>query len=298
MRVEKKLNYKKIKPFMAVMFALSALWALLFIGLMLWGLFASFKTVDGFRSDVLGFPKEWAFGNYSSVFKYFHVEIFDKTALSQRSVGMAELAINSLLYVFGCAFAGTATPFLMAYLNVKFRYKFSKIVYAVVIVTMVLPIVGAGPSELRVLRLLGLYDTWGGIWIQRANFLGFYFLLLYAAFRGVPKELSEAAYVDGASELRTMLQIVMPLARNAFLVVFILSGIRFWNEFQPVLIYLPTHPTMATALFNLSRSSINELNNVPMQVAGCYMFMAPVLILLIVFHKKIMGNVQVGGLKE
>ncbi|MCL2751610.1 MAG: carbohydrate ABC transporter permease [Firmicutes bacterium] len=288
---------KRIKPLWIVLLIVLVIYTVVLLLPLFWGLFASLKSVDEFRLNIIGLPKDWAFDNYPFVLRTFEKEVTTRAG-EQRVVGTAEMFLNTVLYVGGCSLLSAASPFLMAYLNVKFKYKFNNVIYGVVIVTMMLPIVGALPSELRLLNLLKIYNTWYGIFIQSMGFLGIYFLVFHASFRTVSNELSEAAYVDGASEFRAMIQIVMPLARGAFFTVLLILSIGRWNDYQGPLIYLPSHPTLAVGLFDLSRSLINDLNHVPMRMAGCCMLMLPILVLFMLFHKKLMGNLQFGGLKE
>ena len=95
-----------------------------------------------------------------------------------RNVLIPELALNSIFYALGCAFFQTLCCCLMAYVTQRFDWKICKIIYSVVIITMILPIIGAMPSELRILKAIGLYDSIPGGWLLRANFLGVYFQLL------------------------------------------------------------------------------------------------------------------------
>ena len=262
---------------------------------LLWGLLASIKSVDEFRLNILGIPQDWAFGNFPFVIKYFAVPANVRGFM--RTVGLAEMIYNTILYVTGSALLSAAVPCLTAYLCSKFPCFLSRFVYGTVIITMILPIVGAYPSELQVLRNLGLYDTFYGMWVQRANFLGMYFLIFFAAFKGIPKEFSEAAYVDGASEMSLMLRIQFVLVRNTFFTVFLIRFIEFWNDYQAPLLYMPGHPTLSYGLYYLSYSTINGLNNIPMRMAGTILVIVPILSLFIAFKERIMGNMTMGGIK-
>ena len=159
---------------------------------------------------------------------------------------------NSIIYSVGCAFFYTLTPCLVAYCAARFKFKFSKIIYAFVIITMSLPIVGAMPSEIRMLKAIYLYDNFFGMFILRMNFLSIYFLIFYAQFQMIPMTYSEAAKVDGASNFRILTMIVLPQAVPTIITVFLLSFITFWNDYQIPRYYLPNAPTVAEGLFELS----------------------------------------------
>ncbi len=293
----KKIKISGSNIFLSIIFILLLLYTLVTLFPLFWGVLTSLKSPEEFRLNIIGFPEHWEFGNYSYVLSSFSVTVTDSSGFPIE-FGILDMLGNSILYVIGCSFFGTLVPCVMAYLNTKFDYKFNKVIYTIVIITMILPIVGSAPSELRILRALGMYDTIWGLWIQRSHFLGMYFLVFHAMFRGLPRDMSEAAYMDGASEMTTFLKIMMPLAKNAFFSVMLVLAIGYWNDYQGPILYMPSHPTLATALFDLSFSRANELNNVPMRMAGCFMLMLPVLILFLCFHNKLMGNLTMGSVKE
>lgn len=286
----KKIKFPRL--FFVIVFAVLALYTVSLVVPFVWGVLASLKSIEEFRLNILGFPKSFAFSNYSSVFNNLSVKVGDLDFTFSYQL------LNTLLYVLGCAFLTTLVPCLMAYLNVKFNYRFNKVIYGIVIVTMILPIVGSLPSEIKVLQTLGLYDSIIGIWIMRSHFLGFYFLVFYASFRTMPKEFAEAAYVDGCSEWSLMIKIAFPLVINTFLIVMLIRGIEFWNDYQAPMLYIPSWPTLATGVFWMSRTNENALSSVPMRLAGSFLLMIPVFALFVAFHNKLMGNLSMGGIKE
>lgn len=74
--------------------------------------------------------------------------------------------------------------------------------------------------------------------------------------------------------------------------------VGFWNEYQVALLYLPSHPTVGYGLYWMAnRSENNGLNTIPMKLAASVMTLLPILILFIFTHKKLMGNVSIGGIK-
>lgn len=266
----------------------------------LWGLFASLKTQSDFRNNVLflptGWPHMWSWKNFPFVLKNFSVEVTTLNGVTLH-IGMGLQIWYTILYAGVGGFLATLIPCITAYMCAKFPYKISQVVYVIVIVTMILPIVGAYPSEIKLLRALGLFDNILGSWLQKANFLGLYFLVFHAMFKGVEPAFSEAAYMDGASEFVVMSKVIMPLVKNIFLTVFLIKFIEFWNDYQTPLLYLPSHPTLAYGIYALSNSRINGLNNVPMRMAGCIMMITPIIILFVAFKNKLMGNLTMGGVK-
>ena len=202
---------------------------------------------------------------------------------------------NSLVYSLGCAFFYTLTPCLVAYCAARFKFKFSKVIYAFVIITMSLPIVGAMPSEIRMLKTLGLYDSFIGMFVLRANFLSIYFLIFYAQFEMIPMTYSEAAKVDGASNFRIMTRIIIPQAIPTIVTVFLLSFIMFWNDYQIPRFYLPSSPTVSLGLFLYTKTP--PMEPTPVQLAALIGLTVPIVTVFAFLNKYLKLNVAAGGIK-
>jgi ABC-type glycerol-3-phosphate transport system permease component len=163
---------------------------------------------------------------------------------------------------------------------------------------MMLPIVGSTPSELAIAHSLGFYNHIWGMWIMQAHFLGMYYFVFHAMFRGIPKDFAEAAYIDGASEWRVLFSIMLPMVKNTLFIVMLLSFIGYWNDYQTPLLYIPSHPTVAYGLYLFSRSTDQNLATIPMKLTGCMLMVLPIFVIFMIFHDKMIGNISMGGLKE
>jgi ABC-type glycerol-3-phosphate transport system permease component len=295
--VDMKNKIKKhVDPFTVVMFVFLVLFSISLLYLLFWSLITAFKMQEEFRLNKLGMPENWTMFNFKLVYDNLFVSItVDGYPMK---VYVPQLTINTIMYVVGCAFMQTLTPCIVAYAVTKFAFKFNVFINTLVFVVMSLPIIGSTVSELKLLQDLGLYDTMVGMWIQKTNFAGLYFLVFCAAFRGVSKSFYEAAYIDGASELKVMLVIGLPMVVYTFFTVFLIQFIAYWNDYQTILLFLPSWPTLSLALYELSISTTQELNNVPARMAGSMAVMIPTLILFILFSNRLMGNVSLGGVKE
>lgn len=287
---------------MVTILVLLILYAILVLGLVYWGLVTSLKSKDDFRFNyLLKFPNVKDFGiewnNYVQSLKHLKVQI-DTADGGSRYVYFPELFSNSLIYSLGCALMQNIVSCVVAYLCSKYsHFKFTKIVYGIVIVTMILPIAGSLASEIQMSKNLHLFDTFYGIIIMRMNFLGTNFLIFYAAFKGIPWDFAEAAQIDGAGHFQIMLRIMFPMIVPTFMITSLLSFIGYWNDYYIPMIYLPSKPTIAFALYEFQNTSINEVSHVPAKMAGSFIVFIPVFILFLIFRKKLIGNLTVGGLK-
>ncbi len=240
-------------------------------------------------------PKfKFTFENFKKA--YPHIRIVAET--QPVAYNMIGLYMNSIKYAVINTTAFVFCTTLVSYLTARFDFKFSKIVYTFVIVAMSLPIVGSMPSEIRMLQRLGLYGSWWSMLALRFNFLSVYYLVLHATFKGISKEYSEAAKIDGASNLRIMLRIIVPQAMNIIVTVFVITFITYWNDYQIPMLYLKDYPVAAYAVYQFVNTNLTTLNgSVPQQMAGVFMMTLPVLIAVIALNKRLRVSVSIGGIK-
>lgn len=262
----------------------------------IWAFITSFKDdITDFRNNIFGLPKVWKFENYPIAFFNFYVQVED--GAGYRNVYMPEQFLNSILYAGGSAFFATLIPCITGYLTAKFNYKFSKILTVVVIVCLTLPIVGSLPSQIQIAKDLNLYDSIWGMWLMKANFLSMYLLIFQGMFKAVPNDYTEAAKMDGASNFTICFKIMMPLVSKSFFTVYLLNFIGFWNDYQTPLIFMPNHPTVAYGLYLFNRSTDGALSTIPMKLTGSMIVMIPVLIIFLIFQKRLTENELGGGIK-
>ena len=103
--------------------------------------------------------------------------------------------------------------------------------------------------------------------------------------------------MDGASNLRVMLQIMLPQAMPAIASLIILNVITGWNDYTTPMIYLKSYPNLALGIYYFDKESQFAAAGTPVFMASILMSMVPILALFIAFQKMIMTNVTAGGLK-
>jgi ABC-type glycerol-3-phosphate transport system permease component len=292
-----KKAIKDFSWFKLIILLLLIVFSALFVYLLYWAIITSFKlNKQDFRINPLGLPQKWVIENYQLVIKEFGPLITVNGV--QQKVGVLKMIFHSVFFSVGCAVIATLVPCLMAYIVVRFPCTLSKIYYGIVIVTMILPIVGAYPAEIQMLQSLNLYNKLLTPWVQKFNFLGMYFLVFHGMIRTLGKEYWEAAYIDGAGQFTVLFHIILPLLRNTIGLVILLLFIQFWNDYQTPLLYVPSYPTIAYGIYDLSNTFDRVMSSVPMKMTACIVFVMPILLLYIVFKDKLMGNVTMGGIKE
>ena len=325
--MEKKIK-KKFHAVDIAILAVLLLYALSLILLLCWGVLTSFKANTDFMNDnAIGLPdlsvpgipqmgflsakEALAFGNYKRIFgEAFTISAKDVSYISslfgyienypQKTFNFFDIFANSVLYSIVCSLIHAFVSFACAYLCAKYKFRFSEFIYVVMLVVMAIPIVGSSPSMITLLRNLAIYDTYFAMIALNLNFTGVYFFVFYAHLTGVSNTYTEAAEIDGASQVGIFLKIILPLCSKVFFTVFLLQFIQTWNDYQTLLLYYPNHPTLSYAIFSIYVESNGSMDilTAPSKIAACMILAIPVFTLFVAFNKTLMGNLTMGGLKE
>lgn len=334
-----KREKKSVSPLFIVLGIVLIVYSLIMIFMLLWGLNTSLKSDFDYnnRHNYLGLPflgdgygnsrEEFLhFKNYKLVIENFKYQKFvnyyrgnvsvSRTTKTMFGVMMGaqtgadlkfeyfpDLLVNTLVYVGGCALVSAFIPAVTAYLTAKYDFKLSGIIFVLYTLMMCMPIVGNQPSQLAFFKGTGLYDTMFGIILQWASGAGMYYFVYHAYFKGVPETYREAASIDGAGETRIMFSIYFPLAIKMVLTVFLIMFVSLWNDYQNPLIFLPTKPTLATAVYymtNLANGTKESkmFAEAPAKMAASMVLALPILLLFILTKNKLMGDISLGGIKE
>ena len=129
---------------------------------------------------------------------------------------------------------------------------------------------------------------------------GIHTLLMRQYFAGVPKEISEAAYVDGAGAWKTFISIMVPMAKSMTIVVFILSFVWQWTDTYFINVFygskeLLPNLVLSTTTFSQSANA-NYYQGFVYANAGVLLSILPPLVIYIIFQKKIIGGIESAGL--
>ncbi len=210
-------------------------------------------------------------------------------------IGIGGYLLNSVLL----ASAITATSLL---LNTLAGYAFAKLrfggrdrLFRLLLGALVIPAQIAMMPLFLLLKELGLVNSYSGVIVPAmASVFGIFLVRQYA--RGIPDELLEAARIDGASELRIFVQIVLPLLKPVLVTLATLTFLGSWNDFMWPLIVLSDselHP-LPVALANLAREHVqdNEL-----MMAGAVLTVLPVLLLFLSLQRYYLQGLLLGSVK-
>lgn len=186
---------------------------------------------------------------------------------------------------------------VIGYAFSKLHWKGRDKVFILVLATMMLPF------QITMIPLYSVYVKLG--WINTIlplvapDFFGkaFFIFLMRQFFKTIPDDLSEAARIDGASELRIFLQVILPLAKPAVTTVGLFAFIWSWTDFMGPLIYL-TDSSKWTISIGLSQFTSSHGLDWSLLMAGSAMFMLPMAILFFLMQKVFVEGITMSGLKQ
>ena len=268
-----------------VAFVLFVLYALSILYPVFWAIVTSFKSYEEYAANTVAFPTVWHFENYATAF----------TSLVANGVGMFGMLLNSLWYTIGGAGLGVAVSSMTAYAVSKYRFPGGRILYWVALVTMMIPIVGAIPSQYKIYNMLGILNS-PAILVSFANGFGFNFIVQYSFYKNISWTYAEAAQIDGAGTFRICFTIMLPQALGLLAALFLVSSINFWNDYMGPFLFMPFMPTLAAGLFLFQYENAGSLD-IPVLFAGSLMSIIPIFLLFVFFQEKLMNMTLGGGIK-
>lgn len=278
-----KKNIKRSKVMNIVVCIIFALYTLTLLYPLFWALLASLKTNEEFMlANRNGFPIDWTFANYVTAYE----------SMSVTGVSMIAMLFNSFWYSGVGAFLNVFVCATSAYVLSRYKFIGQKFIYGLAMLVMVLPIVGALPSEYRVYHILGIADS-PLILLTQVGGFGFNFIVLYGIFKGIAKDYMEAAFVDGAGHFTVFFRIMLPQVTGTMLALFLVMFIGRWNDYNTPLLYMRDMPTLSTGLF-IYKSIMDRQMQMPVYFAGIFICCIPPVILYAFFQKSIM-DVSIGG---
>ena len=274
------------KILFAVVFALFALYAASLIFSVLWMVMTSLKgSAEDFGFEL---PREWLFSNYADSFEMLNAGDGTTTFFG--------MIFNSLWYTVTVTSLGVIMPCITGYVISKYEFPLKKVIFSVAITSMMIPVVGNTAANMKLVGELKIYDTPLFAVVSSLGGFGGNFLVYYGFFKSVSWSYSEAAQIDGANAFTVFFKIMLPQAIPIMMTYAITNSIFNWNEYQTIILYLPSFPTLASGLFDY-KAKADRLGNIPIYFAGLVISMIPTIILFSAFSNKVMTTLSLGGLK-
>jgi multiple sugar transport system permease protein len=215
-------------------------------------------------------------------------------------VGLGGLLLNTLYYAFGALAFQLVFDVAAAYSLSRLRPVLGNAIFALMLVTLMIPAtVLLVPQYLTVANLpllhINLIGTPEAIWLPSvAN--AFNIFLLKRFFDSIPDELLAAAAIDGASPLRTLRSVVLPISRPILGVVSIFALVAVWKDFLwPLLVEAGFNPSRETLNVGIWEAATTAPQN--LVLAASAVAAIPTLVFFLIFQRNIMAGLTAGGLK-
>ncbi len=265
--------------------------AVLVVGLVMllpivWMFFATFKTNEEIFGSLKLLPTSWSFQPYIDgwnvngriTYATFYLNTFVLTL------------VTTLITVFIAA--------LVAYGFARFRFPMKKLLFTILISTLMLPNAVLMIPRYSIFNTLGMLDSYMPFYMQAL--LGcypFFIFMLIQFLRGIPRDLDESAYIDGCSEIGVLTKILLPLLKPALFSAALFQFMWTYNDYTNVLIYINSVKkyTLSLALrLSLDSESVVQWNKV---MAMSFLSMVPLGILFFAAQKYFVEGMMTGAIK-
>ncbi len=256
-----------------------------------WAFMASIKENSEFYGNPWALPKGFHFQNFIDAFEKANMGAYFLNSVIVTALGLAILLVVALPAAYVLAryrFRGRKI------LNVAFMGGlFINVNYIVVPIFLMLVDGDALIGDTFFTNNLFIVGL-----IYASTALPFTIYLLSGYFATLPKDYEEAAYVDGSGYFRTMVKIIMPMAKPSIITVILFNFLAFWNEYiiSMTLLTEDSVKTLPVGLMNLMKAQ-NAAAEYGQMYAGLVIVMLPTLILYIIVQKKLTQGMTVGGIK-
>lgn len=265
--------------------------AVLVVGLVMllpivWMFFATFKSNEEIFGSLKLLPSHWSLQPYIDgwnvngrvTYAMFYINTFVLTI------------VTTLITVFIAA--------LVAYGFARFKFPMKKVLFTILISTLMLPNAVLMIPRYSIFNTLGMLDSYMPFYMQAL--LGcypFFIFMLIQFLRGVPRDLDESAYIDGCSEIGVLTKILLPLLKPALFSAALFQFMWTYNDYTNVLIYINSVKkyTLSLALrLSLDSESVVQWNKV---MAMSFLSMVPLGILFFAAQKYFVEGMMTGAIK-
>lgn len=235
-----------------------------------------------FKTPIKIIPDNLCFSNYIKAFN---------------TIQMGSLFKNTMILVIGNMVLSTASSILIAYGFARFRAKYKDVLFYLLLSTMMLPwVVTMVPAYILFLKL-GWVETFLPLIAPAIGGNAFYVFMLRQYLMGIPKELDEAAIIDGCSRFGILIKILLPQCKPILATMLIFSFSGIWSDYVGPSIYL-SKPSMHTLSIGLEYfRSTNSVMPWHLVMAACTMFAIPMVLVMFFSQNAFTKGIVTSGLK-
>ncbi|MFA5090883.1 MAG: carbohydrate ABC transporter permease [Candidatus Omnitrophota bacterium] len=248
---------------------------------LIWMVASSLKTQETIFSDASLLPRNPHFENYY---------------LAWQEGGFGRYFLNSIFYTVSVVLGIVVVSSLAAYAFSRFRFPGKNLLFVMFMAAMMIPIPGSFVPLYVLLNKLHLRNTSLGYILCMINVgLSTSIFLLKTFFDKMPKELEDAARIDGCSKLGIWWHVALPLAKPVLAVVVVFNALSVWNEYVLALIIFDSKPLMPLQVALMAFQG-EFITRYPLLMAGLTITALPIIIVYILMQKYIIKGVTEGAI--
>jgi sn-glycerol 3-phosphate transport system permease protein len=209
---------------------------------------------------------------------------------------MSKYVTTSVIMTLIIVAGQLVTSVLAAYAFAFLTFPFKRTLFVLCLATLMIPLEVTFITNLDTITSLGWFNTYAGLSIP---FLatGFGIFLLRQAFLQIPRDLQEAALLDGYGHLRFMTRVAVPLARPSLAALAVFSFLGAWNQYLWPLVATGGTKPLDTVQIGLKQLLGTQVSQIPVALAGSVIAFVPLVILLLVFQKQLVRSLTAGAVK-
>ncbi|MDD5115867.1 MAG: carbohydrate ABC transporter permease [Candidatus Omnitrophica bacterium] len=247
---------------------------------LLWMIASSFKTQETIFKDISLIPHQFRLENY---------------VLAWKEGGFGRNFFNSIIYTVSVVFGIVIVSSMAAYAFSRLQFVGSKFLFIMFMAAMMIPIPGSFVALYVLLNKLHLRNTPIGYILCMINVgLSTSIFLLKTFFDKMPKELEDAARIDGCSKIGIWRHVALPLAKPVLAVVIVLNALTVWNEYILALIIFDNRQFMPLQVA-LQTFQGEFVTNYPLLMAGLTITALPIILVYLLMQKYIVKGVTQGA---
>jgi multiple sugar transport system permease protein len=206
-------------------------------------------------------------------------------------------ARNTLMVTLLCVAGSVCSNAVVAYAFARLRWPGRDAFFAVTLATMMVPFPVLMVPTFGLFKYLGWVGSFRPLWVPAFFGSAFSIFLLRQFFRTIPMELSEAAKIDGCSEVRIFTDVLLPLAKPALAVVALFTFMGTWNDFMGPMIYLSDQETFTLSLGLQAYQSQHGGTQWNLLMAAATVVILPVIVVFFFAQKMFIQGIATSGLK-
>jgi multiple sugar transport system permease protein len=203
--------------------------------------------------------------------------------------------LNSVIATVGAVILLTVVSSLAGFALAALRFPYRRFLFVVILSSLMIPVQVVLVPYMRTMLALNLINTHAGLILSyTAFFLPFSVYMMTAFYSGLPRELIEAAKIDGAKLLQVWWHVMVPMGMPALVTLGIINTLNCWND---VLIALLTMQKNRTLMVGISALKGEFSDQIPLFTAGIVIAAAPIVVLYVIFQRRIVSGIAVGAVK-